>query len=119
MNNLKNSVRLVGRVGMEPEVANFETGKKKVRFSLATSDYYKDSNGNKVEDTQWHNIIAWGGLAANLEKYLKKGAQIAIEGKLVHRSYDDKNGQRRYITEIIANETMFLGGDKPSAGASR
>jgi single-strand DNA-binding protein len=109
MNNLKNSVRLLGRVGIEPEVMNFDNGKKKIRFSLATSDYYKDADGKRIEDTQWHNIVAWGGQAAILEKFLHKGKEIAVEGKLTHRSYVDKDGQRRYITEVIVSEALFIG----------
>lgn len=115
MNNLRNSVRLVGRAGMDPEVMNFENGTKKVKFSLATSEYRKDAKGNKIEDTQWHNIIAWGPLASILEKYLQKGKEVAVEGKLVHRSYETKDGQRKYITEVVANETLFLGNDKAAA----
>ncbi len=109
MNNLRNSVRLVGRLGTDPEVYNFENGKKKVRFSLATTEAYKDKDGKRVENTQWHNIVAWGAQAAFLEKYVQKGREIAIEGKLIHRSYEDSSGSRKYITEIVVNETLLMG----------
>jgi single-strand DNA-binding protein len=116
MNNLRNSVRLVGRTGMAPETTTFENGSKKIKFSMATTDVYKDASGQKKEDTQWHNVVAWGGLAATMEKYLTKGKEIAIEGKLVHRSYEDSKGQKRYITEIVASEIIFLG-DKSKAAS--
>lgn len=112
MNNLRNSVRLVGRLGTDPEVYNFENGKKKVRFSLATSEFYKDSEGKRVENTQWHNIVAWGAQAAFLEKYVHKGKEIAIEGKLIHRNYEDSSGDKKYITEVVVNETLLMGAPK-------
>ena len=109
MNNLRNKVSLIGNLGNNPEVKVFESGKKMVRLSLATSENYKNASGEKVEETQWHNLVAWGKTADIAEKYLQKGSELAIEGRLTYRSYDDKNGEKKYITEIIVNELMMLG----------
>ena len=109
MNNLRNKVNLIGNLGNNPEVKVFESGKKMVRLSLATSENYKNIKGEKVEETQWHNLVAWGKTADIAEKYLQKGSELAIEGKLSYRSYEDKNGEKKYITEIIVNELMMLG----------
>jgi single-strand DNA-binding protein len=109
MNNLRNKVNLIGNLGNNPEVKVFESGKKMVRLSLATSENYKNTNGEKVEETQWHNLVAWGKTADIAEKYLQKGSELAIEGKLTYRSYEDKNGEKKYITEIVVNELMMLG----------
>ena len=106
MKRIKNKVQLIGHVGMDHEVKNLNN-KKRVRISLATSDYYKDANGNKVEDTQWHNLIAWGNIASVAEQYLKKGNKVAIEGKLTHRSFK-KNGNKQFITEVVVNELLIL-----------
>lgn len=108
MTSLRNSVHLIGRLGMDPEVVEFENGKNKARFSLATTDFTYNKQGEKVEDTQWHNIVVWGKLAEIASEYLKKGKKIAVEGKLTNRKYEDKNGQYRYFTEIVANEILML-----------
>ena len=108
MNALKNRVQLIGNLGMDPEVKKFEGGKTKAKFSLATTESYKNSEGDKVSDTQWHNVVIWGNLAIIAEKYLKKGSEVAVEGKIVSRSYDDKDGVKKYITEIIVNELLLL-----------
>jgi single-strand DNA-binding protein len=110
MKNLRNSVHLIGRLGKDPEVKDFND-KKKAWFSIATTDNYKNQKGEKVEDIQWHNVVIWGKLAGIAEKYLKKGAEVAIEGKLVHRVYE-ANGEKRFITEINANDLVMLGGKK-------
>lgn len=110
---LKNKVQLIGNLGNAPEVRSTEAGKKWVRFSMATNDVYRNSNGEKVAETQWHNIVAWGKVAEIAEKYLTKGSEIAIEGKLVSRSYNDKEGNKKYITEVSVNELLLLG-DKPA-----
>ena len=112
MSNLRNKVQLIGRVGNAPEVILLESGKKLVKFTMATNDSYKNANGDKVEDTQWHNLVVWSKLTEVVEKYVKKGDEIAIEGKLTTRSYDDKDGNKRYISEIIVNELLMLGGKK-------
>lgn len=109
MNNLRNKVQLIGHLGADPEIKTFDSGKKKVKLSLATSENYKSATGEKIEQTQWHNLIVWGKTADIAEKYLHKGSELAIEGKLSYRSYDDKNGDKKYITEIIVNELMMLG----------
>lgn len=108
MTSLRNSVHLIGRLGKDPEVYEFESGKNKARFSLATTDFIYDKDGKRVEDTQWHNVVAWGNLAKIAADYLKKGREIAIEGKLTNRKYEDKNGQHKYFTEIVANEILML-----------
>ncbi|NHM00537.1 single-stranded DNA-binding protein [Flavobacterium difficile] len=105
---MKNSVQLIGHVGQEPEIKNLEAGKKVANISIATNDTYYKENGDKVEKTEWHKVTAWGKLAELIEKYVTKGKEIAIEGKLTHRSYDDKDGNKRYITEVIANEILLL-----------
>lgn len=112
MSNLRNKVQLIGRVGQAPEVINLESGKKLIKFTMATNDFYKNANGDKVEDTQWHNLVVWSKLTAVVEQYVKKGDEIAIEGKLTSRSYDDKEGNKRYISEIVVNELLMLGGKK-------
>jgi single-strand DNA-binding protein len=110
MANLRNSVQLIGRLGKDPEVRTFDSGKKQASFSIATSEVYKNQKGEKVEDTQWHNLVIWGKLADVAGKYLKKGSEIAIEGKLIHRSYETTNGEKKYITEINVNDLVMLGG---------
>ena len=102
-----NKVILVGRLGKDPEVRTFEGGTKKANFTLATSEYRKDKDGNRVELTEWHNIVCWRSLAENAEKYLVKGKMIYVEGKLRTRSWDD-NGSKRYITEIEASTFTML-----------
>jgi single-strand DNA-binding protein len=105
-----NKVILVGNLGKDPEVRHLEGGNSVAHFTLATNEYYKDKQGTRVERTEWHNISAWRGLAELTEKYLKKGSQVYIEGKLRTRQYQDKDQQTRYITEIIAEEISLLGG---------
>ncbi len=109
MKTLRNSVHLIGNLGMDPEVKEVSNGNKMVRFSLATSDSYRNQKGEKVTETQWHNLIIWGKLAEVAEKYLKKGKQIAVEGKLETNSYDDKNGNRKFFTQVKVNDLIMLG----------
>ena len=109
MNALRNKVQLIGHVGQDPEIKNIEGGKKVANFTIATNDSYKNDKGEKVEQTEWHKVVAWGKTAEIIEKYVTKGKEIAIEGKLTHRSYDDKNGEKRYITEVVANDLLLLG----------
>lgn len=115
MQNLKNNVQLIGRLGIDPEVKTFGENKRMVRLSLATNDKYRNSRGETVEDTQWHSIVAWGKTAEIAEKYLKKGQEVAVRGKLNTRQYDDANGNRRYLTEVVCNELMMLGSKSESA----
>lgn len=108
MNTLRNKVQLIGRLGQDPEIITFEDGGKIARFNLATDDSYKDKSGNKVERTYWHSVIVKNGLVKVVEDYVTKGKEIAIEGKLTNRSWDDKNGNKHYVTEIVANELLML-----------
>lgn len=110
MKSLKNSVQLIGRLGKDPEIRTFDNGRKLATVSIATSDSYKNQKGEKVQDTQWHNLVIWGKLAEIAGKYLKKGNEVAIEGKLVHRAYETSQGEKRYITEINVNDLVMLGG---------
>ncbi len=105
---MRNKVQLIGHVGQEPEVKNLEGGKKVANITLATNESYTNNKGEKVEQTEWHRITAWGKTAEIIEKYVTKGKEIAIEGKLTHRSYDDKDGNKRYITEVVAQELLML-----------
>lgn len=108
MNSLRNKVTLIGRLGKDPELTTFESGKKKVSFSLATSDVYRNKNGEKVENTEWHNVVLWGKTAEIANEYLKKGNEVCIEGRLTYRNYDDANGVTRYITEVVGNEMLLM-----------
>ncbi|HXC04836.1 MAG TPA: single-stranded DNA-binding protein [Bacteroidia bacterium] len=114
MKNITNSVQLIGNLGKTPEIKNFEGGKKVARVSIATTDSYKSAKGEKVKETQWHNLVAWGKCADIMERYLKKGSEVAIQGKLTSRSYDDKDGIKRYITEIKVQELKLLGSKNDS-----
>ena len=109
MNALRNKVQLIGHVGQDPEIKTFDGGKKVANLTIATNDSYKNDKGEKVEQTEWHRVVAWGKTAEIIEKYVTKGNQVAIEGKLSHRSYDDKNGEKRYITEIVVSDLLMLG----------
>ena len=113
MNALRNKVQLIGNVGMNPEIKTLDGGKKLAKMSIATNESYKNSKGERVTETQWHNLVAWGKTAEIVEKYLQKGSEVAIEGKLIHRNYTDKEGLKRYITEIEVNEVLMIGGKKP------
>ncbi|WP_207424738.1 single-stranded DNA-binding protein [Desertivirga brevis] len=107
MSNLRNSVRLIGHLGIDPEIKT--VGNKKVaKLSIATNTNYRNENGEKIEETQWHNLILWNRNAIIAEKYLSKGSEISIEGKLSSRSYTDKSGMKRYVTEIVVNDLLLL-----------
>jgi len=105
--SVRNRVTLIGRTGKEVEIVNFENGML-AKVSLATSDYYTNAKGDKVEETQWHNLVAYGKTAEIMQKYVQKGKEIAVEGKLTYRNYEDKDGQKRYITEIRVEEILLL-----------
>jgi single-strand DNA-binding protein len=109
MNALRNKVQLIGRLGQDPEIINFADGNKMAKFSLATDDSYKDKEGKKVERAYWHNIIVKGGLVKVVESYVNKGQEIAVEGKLTTRSWEDKEGNKRFITEVVCNELLLMG----------
>lgn len=106
--SLRNKVTLIGRTGKEVEIVKFENGKL-AKVSLATTDYYTNALGEKVEETQWHNLVANGKLADIMEKYVEKGKEIAVEGKIVYRTYDDKDGVKRYTTDIRIEELVMVG----------
>lgn len=110
---IRNKVQLIGNLGQLPEIRTTENGKKMARFSIATNDTYRNSSGEKITETSWHNVVAWGKLAEIAEKFLTKGKEVAVEGKLVHRNYTDKNGVKRNITEVVLNELLMLGSAKP------
>ena len=105
---MRNKVQLIGHVGQEPEIKTFEGRKKVANLTIATNEVYYKENGDKVENTEWHRVSAWGKTADIIEKYVTKGKEIAIEGKLTHRSYDDKDGNKRYITEVMVNELVLM-----------
>ncbi|SDE57096.1 single-stranded DNA-binding protein [Cellulophaga baltica] len=109
MNSLKNHVQLIGNVGQEPTITNLESGKKVARFSIATNEYYKYDKGEKQTDTNWHTVVAWGKTAEIIEKFVDKGKEVGVTGKLKSRSYEDKDGVKRFVTEIEANEILLLG----------
>lgn len=108
MNALRNKVQLIGRLGQDPEIINFANGDKMAKFSLATDDSYKDKEGKKVERTDWHNIVVKGGLVKVVENYVNKGQEIALEGKLTTRAWEDKEGNKRFTTEVVCNELLML-----------
>lgn len=108
MKNLRNSITLIGNLGMTPEVKNLESGSTLAKFSLATTDRYTNNKGEKIQDTTWHNLVAWGKTAEIAEKYLEKGSEVAIEGKLTNRSFETKDGIKKYISEIVVNEIVML-----------
>jgi single-strand DNA-binding protein len=109
MNALQNKVQLIGNVGNAPEIRSLESGKKMARLSIATNENYRTAKGELVKETQWHNTVAWGKNAELVEKYIIKGSHIAIEGKLVSRNYIDKEGVKKYVTEVQINEILLLG----------
>ncbi len=108
MSTLRNKVQLIGNLGNDPEIVNLESGKKLAKFSIATNETYKNNKGERVTDTQWHNVVAWGKTAEIVENYAVKGKEVAIEGKLTSRSYETKQGEKRYITEIVCDELLLL-----------
>lgn len=108
MNTLRNKVQLIGNLGNDPEIIQLESGKTLAKFSIATNESYKNAKGEKVTDTQWHNIIVKGGLVKVVENYITKGKEIAVEGKLTNRSWEDKDGKKHYTTEILCNELLML-----------
>ena len=109
MNALKNKVQLIGNLGMDPEIKILDGEKKLAKMSIATNNSYKNAQGELVKETQWHNLIAWGKTAEIFEKQIKKGREIAVEGKLINRNFIDKEGLKRYVTEIQVNEVLILG----------
>jgi single-strand DNA-binding protein len=109
MNALRNSVRLIGHVGDAPKIIQLESGRKIANFSVATNESYVDNAGNRKSETTWHRLVAYGPVANTAEKYIQKGVEVAIEGKLTNRSWDDKEGQKHYITEVVVNQLLVVG----------
>ncbi|WP_188370748.1 single-stranded DNA-binding protein [Muriicola marianensis] len=109
MNAIRNKVQLIGNLGQDPEVVNLESGNKVAKFSIATNETYKNTKGEKITETQWHNVVVWGKLADVVEKFLLKGSEVAVEGKLIHRTYETKEGEKRYVSEVKCNELLMLG----------
>jgi len=109
MSTLRNKVQLIGNLGNDPEIINLDSGKKLAKFSIATNDSYKNAKGEKIQNTEWHNVVAWGKTAEIIENYVTKGNEVAIEGKLTTRSWDDKEGVKRYITEVVCSELLMIG----------
>jgi len=114
MYSLNNSVRLTGNVGMNPEILTFDNGNQVAKVSLATSERRKDANGDFQELTTWHNLVIWGKRADVIQKYIQKGDKLSVEGRLSNREYTDKDGNKRYFTEIVVNDFNMLGGNKPA-----
>jgi single-strand DNA-binding protein len=108
MNALRNKVQLIGRLGQDPDIKTLESGKKVAHFTMATNENYKSADGSKTEETTWHSIVAWNGLAELASKYLKKGREVCIEGRISYRSYTDKNGMPKSVTEIVASDLVLL-----------
>jgi single-strand DNA-binding protein len=104
-----NRVILLGNLGKDPEMRHLENGRARASFTLATNEYYKNKEGEKVTNTEWHNVVLWSPLAEIADKYLSKGKQVYIEGKLTNRSYTDKEGQAKYITEVVGQNLVLLG----------
>jgi single-strand DNA-binding protein len=115
MSSLKNRAILIGRLGRDPETKTIENGKKVTHFTLATDDSFKNAEGQKVSEATWHNITAWNGLADVADRFLKKGREVAVEGRIVYRSYEDKKGVMKYITEIVLDDLVLLGSGKNSS----
>tara|TARA_B100001093_G_scaffold515708_1_gene592643 strand:- start:990 stop:1370 length:381 start_codon:yes stop_codon:yes gene_type:complete len=108
MNALRNKVQLIGRLGKDPELMSFDEGKVKCAFPVATNESFRNGEGERVERTQWHDVVIWGALAEIAGQYLKKGTEVAIEGRLAYRTYEDTEGHTRYVTEVIAGEMLML-----------
>ncbi|MFK7049696.1 MULTISPECIES: single-stranded DNA-binding protein [Flavobacterium] len=108
MNALRNKVQLIGHVGQEPEIKILEGGRKLAKLTLATNEVYYNENKEKVTDTQWHHITAWGKTAEIIENFVNKGKEIMVEGKLTYKNWEDKNGEKRNSTEIVINELLLM-----------
>ena len=108
MNALRNKVQLIGNLGMNPEVKRLDGGSSVAKFTMATNESYTNKKGEKIEDTQWHNIVAWGKTAELMGNLLAKGKEVMVDGKLTSRSWEDKEGNKRYITEVVVNDFLLL-----------
>ena len=108
MKSLRNQVQLIGRLGANPEMKEFSSGNNKVTISVATSETYKNKAGDQITDTQWHRVVAWNGTGTYIHKYMSKGDEIMVQGKLNYSNYDDKNGITHYVTEIIVDQVLIM-----------
>jgi len=117
MNSMRNRVQLIGNLGQDPEIKTLDSGKKVVHFTMATNEDYKNGEGQKISETTWHNITAWNGLAETAGKHLKKGRQVAVEGRLTYRTYEDKKGVTKNITEIVLDNLVLLASPGPKETA--
>ncbi|MCW5899773.1 MAG: single-stranded DNA-binding protein [Flavobacteriales bacterium] len=118
MSKLNNTVRLMGNLGFDPEVREIAKGRKVARISVATHESYRNGNGDLVTDTQWHTVVAWGQTAEQVERVLRKGSAVSLEGRLVHRSYEAKDGTKRYVTEVVMSGFQLLPGSKRAESAA-
>ncbi len=109
MKTLRNRVQLIGNLGNDPEIINTDNGKKIAKFSIATNEVFKNSAGEKETNTEWHRVVCFGKTADIVESYLTKGKEVAIDGKLTHNSWEDKDGNKRFNTEVVCNELLMLG----------
>lgn len=116
MKNMRNSVQIIGNVGNAPEIREFENGKLSARFNVATNENFKNAAGEWVQNTSWHKVVAWGGMANYIAKHITKGGEVALEGKLNNRSFEGKDGITRFITEIVVNEVMMVSGKNSKKG---
>lgn len=105
---MKNRVQLIGHLGQTPEIKNLDNGNKMARMSIATNETYKNNQGEYITETQWHNVIAWGKVAEVAEKYLNKGSEVVVEGKLIHRNYTDKDGVKKYVSEVQLHTILLM-----------
>jgi single-strand DNA-binding protein len=111
-NSLRNRVSLIGNLGQDPQIRDLENGRKVASFTIATNQGFRNAEGQKVQETTWHNIVAWNGLAETAAKYLRKGREVALEGRIAYRTYEDKQGVTKYITEIVLSDILFLQSSK-------
>src|SRR6056297_1822266 len=109
MSNFRNHVQLIGNVGEDPKITLLDGGRKVANFPMATNEYYTNAQGEKIQNTDWHQVVAWGKTAEILEKYTAKGSEIGVRGKIKTRTYTTEDGNQRYVTEIVADEVLLLG----------
>ena len=114
MNSLRNKVQLIGYLGADPEMRTLDNGNMLAKMRVATNDTYRNGQGEKVTDTQWHHVVAWGKTAETAGKFLSKGSEVLVEGRLVHRDFTGSDGQKRYFTEVVANELLFMDKKQPA-----
>jgi len=114
MNTPKNKVQLIGHLGADPEMKSFENGNAMAKMRIATNETYKNAQGELVTDTQWHTVIAWGKTAETAGKFLNKGSEVLVDGRLVHREYTASDGQKRHTTEVVVQDLIFMDKKQPA-----